>query len=210
MANFRVVSECSGGLVYDAPKCAPLFDLLAQRRVWQTPTLAFFMNVADLMSGRLPPAAAYASPGLRELWRHNAEASALNDEAKRTLTALGAATLAAIPDMRRRGVRFLAGCDGLVPGFCLHDELEWMTKAGMTPTEALRTATTGPAEFLGRSATLGAVKPGYRADLVLLERNPLQDIRNTRAIAAVVVRGQLVGAAERDRLLRAAQTPRPR
>jgi imidazolonepropionase-like amidohydrolase len=201
LANFRVLTECSGGVTYDAARCVDHFQMLARNRVWQTPTLAFYVNLGDLLSGRPPPAVQYATPGLLRLWRENAEASALTEDTKALLRGLGQQSLSAVGDMKRHGVRFLSGCDGLVPGFCLHDELEWMTKAGMTPAEALRTATIEPADFLGRRATQGAVKPGQRADLVLLEKDPLQDIRNTRSIVAVVLRGRVIQAAELRRAL---------
>jgi len=60
-----------------------------------------------------------------------------------------------IRDLYSRGNRFLAGCDSLVPGFCLHDELEWFTKAGLSPLQALQTATINPARFLGRETSQG-------------------------------------------------------
>jgi imidazolonepropionase-like amidohydrolase len=97
-----------------------------------------------------------------------------------------------IPDLLATGSRFLAGCDGMVPGFCLHDELEYFTRAGFTPLQALQTATIHPARFLGREATQGAIAAGMRADLVLLSANPLADIRNVGRIESVVVRGRLV------------------
>jgi imidazolonepropionase-like amidohydrolase len=103
--------------------------------------------------------------------------------------------------MFSRGVGFLPTCDGLVSGFCLHDELEWMTRAGLTPLQALRTATINPAAFLARERTQGTVAVGTRADLVLLDGDPSAEIRNTRRIAAVVVRGRLVARPELDRIV---------
>ena len=201
LANFRVVSECAGQRPYEATRCADLFDLLAKNGVWQTPTSAFFQNIPALMSGVPPPAVEYASPALRRLWRENEKASQLSEQAKAYLTMQARTALRAVPDMRARGVRFLAGCDGLVPGFCLHDELEWMTRLGMSPAEALRTATINPAIFLGRERTEGSIDPGKRADLVLLDADPLADIRNTRRIAAVVVGGELIERSELDAML---------
>ena len=78
----------------------------------------------------------------------------------------------------------------LVPGASLHDELEWLVNAGFTPYEALRTATIHPALFLGTADSLGVVRPGSIADLVLLAANPLDDIRATRGVTAVVVGGR--------------------
>lgn len=77
-----------------------------------------------------------------------------------------------IRDLHDDGNQFLAGCDGLVPGFCLHDELEWLTKAGFTPLESLQTATINPARFFGREKSQGTVDVGKRADVVLLDADP--------------------------------------
>src|SRR5437868_175310 len=76
-------------------------------------------------------------------------------------------------------------------GFSLHDELGWLGKAGLTPIEALRAATTGPARFLGLESKLGTVAEGKLADLVVLDADPRADIANTRKISAVVTRGAL-------------------
>ena len=95
--------------------------------------------------------------------------------------------------MQRDGVGILAGTDAGViarPGETLHQELELLVAAGMTPLQALRTATLEPAKYLDALASLGAVAHGKIADLVLLDANPLSDIRNTRKIAAVVNGGK--------------------
>jgi imidazolonepropionase-like amidohydrolase len=76
-----------------------------------------------------------------------------------TFRANAKASLSAIHDLHASGSRILAGCDALVPGFCLHDELQWMTEAGLSPLEALQTATVKPAIFLGREKTSGSIEP---------------------------------------------------
>ena len=94
--------------------------------------------------------------------------------------------------MNRAGVPIMAGTDGgpyTVPGFGLHQELVLLVKAGLTPMEALRAATINPAKFLGESDTLGTVERGKIANLILLEKNPLEDISNTERIDGVVVNG---------------------
>jgi imidazolonepropionase-like amidohydrolase len=95
------------------------------------------------------------------------------------------------------GVPFLAGSDApagfdLVPGASLHSELEWLVRAGFTPLEALQTATINPATYLGRTKDLGTVEAGKIADLVVLARNPLVSIGNTRAVVAVVADGRFL------------------
>lgn len=94
----------------------------------------------------------------------------------------------------REGVPLLAGtdaaCQGGLPGHALHDELAEMVNAGLSPQQALRTATSEPARYLGRGDE-GGIAPGMRANLLLLEANPLEDIQNTRKIAAVILQGRL-------------------
>ncbi|RDD85258.1 amidohydrolase family protein [Streptomyces parvulus] len=104
----------------------------------------------------------------------------------------------------RAGVPVLAGTDTgtayVYPGFGLHDELENLVEAGFSPMQALRAATDTPARFLGlRDA--GTVRRGAIADLAVLDADPLTDIRNTARIHAVVVRGTLISAARRERML---------
>jgi imidazolonepropionase-like amidohydrolase len=113
----------------------------------------------------------------------------------------------------RAGVELLLGTDAgdsfVFPGFSVHDELEELVKAGLTPAEALDAATWSSAKFLGRESESGTVEQGKLADLVLLEANPLDDVRNTRRIHAVVLGGRLLERAELDRLLaRAARAAR--
>ena len=96
----------------------------------------------------------------------------------------------------RAGVRLLAGTDlgdpYIVPGYSLHDELELMVAAGVSPLKALQSATSEPAAAFGLSSTLGAVAPGQFADLLVLDGDPLQDISNTRRISVVVSNGTWV------------------
>src|SRR5262249_6152228 len=87
------------------------------------------------------------------------------------------------------------------PGFSLHDELMLLVAAGLTPAEALRAATLDPARFLGLNETLGTIDTGKVADLVLLDGNPLEDIRNTQRIDAVIANGRLFERKSLDRML---------
>ncbi len=89
-------------------------------------------------------------------------------------------------------------------GWTLHREMESLVAAGLTPYQALAAATRNPAEFLRASKEWGTIEAGKRADLVLLEANPLEDIRNSSRIEAVVVGGRWLDAAERERMIQAA------
>ena len=103
--------------------------------------------------------------------------------------------------MRAAGVPLLAGTDTDTFGFALHRELEALVEAGLSPGEALQTATINPARFAGLENEVGRVVAGYSADLILLDANPLQDIRNTSRINAVILRGQLLDRAALDGML---------
>ena len=107
--------------------------------------------------------------------------------------------------LNEAGVVLLAGTDvgipALIPGISLHEELELLVEAGLTPPEALRTATINPARVLGLADSLGSVEVGKLADLVLLDADPLADIRNTQRIRAVIADGRLYRRADLDRLL---------
>lgn len=103
------------------------------------------------------------------------------------------------------GVRLLVGTDamntGVVPGFSVHDEMAHFVAAGLTPRDALRAATINAVEFLGRGGQGGVVAVGRTADLLLLDANPLDEVKNTRRIAGVMVRGKWFDRAALDRML---------
>jgi len=108
--------------------------------------------------------------------------------------------------MFQAGVPFMAGTDTaagvhVFPGFSLHEELGLFVRAGLTPLQALQTATLNPARFMGRQAELGTIEKGKLADLVLLDANPLDDIANTRRIRAVVLAGRYFDRGDLDRML---------
>jgi len=107
--------------------------------------------------------------------------------------------------MHRAGVELLAGTDTAfgypVAGFALHDELGLLVQAGLTPMEALKTATYNPAKYFGLLSSLGTVEPGKIANLVLLNANPLDDIGNTKKIEAVIVNGRYLSRKQLDQLL---------
>ena len=113
--------------------------------------------------------------------------------------------VAPIPDLQLANVRLLhevgvvilagtdvggGGPEMLIPGLSLHEELELLIDAGLSPIEALRAATIDPARVFGLDGELGRIAEGTYADLVLLDANPLEDITNTRRIEAVVVNGR--------------------
>lgn len=111
--------------------------------------------------------------------------------------------LSLVGRFHRLGGTVLAGTDcpnvAIVSGYSIHRELELLVRAGLSSTDALVAATRRPAEHLGRAGEFGSIAPGRAADLLVLTADPLADIRNTRRIERVVVRGQIY---EPDALLR--------
>lgn len=89
----------------------------------------------------------------------------------------------------RAGVKVLVGTDYIVAGITVHNELEQLVMAGLSPVDALRAATALPAEYFGLQKEYGGVAAGMNADLILLNKNPLEDIRNTQSIDAVIFNG---------------------
>lgn len=110
----------------------------------------------------------------------------------------------------QRGVKLLAGTDAFDSyafyGSGLHDELEELVKAGLTPAEALRTATINPASFFGVIEDYGSVSQGKKADLIVLTANPLEDIRHTRHIEAVIVNGGFYDRIYLNRLIESVES----
>jgi hypothetical protein len=105
-----------------------------------------------------------------------------------------------VGNMHRRGVPIGAGTDTPIgmalPGYSLHTELELLVEAGLSPIEALYSATIRPTEFFSLEDTMGTIEVGKVADLVLLEANPLVDISNTRRINSVISKGVVINPEE--------------
>lgn len=180
---------------YDVSACDALFQRFVNAGTWHIPTLvqlrgAFALDdptVTDSADIRLVPEA------VQQEWadyRREAKADEL-----RAGMAVYARQLRLVGDMHRAGVRLLAGTDAstepfVVPGAALHDELALFVRAGMTPLQALRTATTDAARYAGDEPEHIGLRVGAPANIVLLSADPRLDIRNTRSIAWVVQRGE--------------------
>ncbi|MFT4568920.1 MAG: hypothetical protein ACI9FN_003890 [Saprospiraceae bacterium] len=106
--------------------------------------------------------------------------------------------------LSQNGVKIMAGTDAnlppTVPGFSLHDELEALLRSGMSTAQVLQSATSTPATWLESNA--GAIEMGRKANLVLLDKNPLEEIRNTRSINSVFANGKLFDRALLDKILK--------
>lgn len=150
----------------------------------------------------------YIGPGLKATYAWRVERAAKDDAtAIATRHRVYEHSAALLPLLQQAGVVILAGTDaGFLnsydyPGIGLHDELREFVKYGLTPLQALQAATLHNAAFLDKQALSGEVAVGKVADLVLLARNPLDDIDATREIAAVVLKGRYLDRAALDAML---------
>jgi imidazolonepropionase-like amidohydrolase len=194
---------------FSPEKAAALWASFLRNGTWVTPTLYPISTLAHApQESPDDPLLAYVPLALQKQWRPAGPPSqrALADaawwerqyESDRKLSG----------EMHRAGVRLLAGSDSLdryvFPGSSLHDELRELVAAGLTPQEALQTATENPAEFLGRK-DVGSIAAGRRADMVLLDADPSQNIENTQKIAGVVLAGHFLPRKDLDALLQKAR-----
>jgi imidazolonepropionase-like amidohydrolase len=177
--------------------------LIAGRNHRLLPDSLILAALADSLGVR-DPRMRYVPARLRAKWREEWELT--KRDRPRDWAALQRSHLRDVGEMQREGVRILAGTDFGVqfvhPGWSLHEELELLvTEAGLSPQEALRSATLSAAEFLGLQHTLGTVEAGKSAELVILDADPLQDIRNTQRVHTVIRRGQVHDRAALNRML---------
>ena len=197
---------------YDAARAKALIALMAKNRTWQVPTLVWERGqwLVDDIDKTHDPLTKYAPASWKDrtwpMFVHDIMQYMDTDPLpvrKRFFQMELEMTLA----MFRAGVPFMAGTDTaagvhVFPGFSLHEELALFVSAGLTPMQALQTATRNPAEFMGRLDDMGTVAKGKLADLVLLDANPLDDISNTRRIHAVVLAGHYFDRGDLDRMLK--------
>jgi imidazolonepropionase-like amidohydrolase len=195
---------------YSAEKAQQLYSKLLANHTWQVPTLPLLIELAYLTPATdraSDPNLKYIPQNLRQIWKQGRAESLANKTSGDFLlrAKLVEASLKAVGDMHAAGIPIMAGTDStapnLVPGFALHDSIADLVRAGLTPMEALQAATSKPAEFLGRSNEQGTIAPGQRADLVLLDANPLQDTHNIQKIHAVILQGKYLDRAALDALL---------
>lgn len=168
MARTAAFGDDAGDTTMDGPESTPLLPLLPQ-------------SVAEELVTRWSE-------------RRRAAASA-SEEAKARARRGWSNVLELVSEFHWAGGTVLAGTDcpnvAIVSGYSLHREMELLSRAGLTPMEALQAATLRPAERLNKTDVFGTIRPGRSADMLILSANPLADIRNTRQIEQVIARGQI-------------------
>jgi imidazolonepropionase-like amidohydrolase len=186
--------------MHDPAEATRLNETLAAKHFWITPTLLVQNRVRVDIAERdfdSDPRKRYFAPAIWSSWdikgglRKPPPAETVAAY-KRALKMVSERTL----EMERAGVPLLAGSDCgvannyILPGWALHEELQALVAAGLSPAEALRMATINPAQWRGEAETQGSIEKGKQADLLLLRANPLTTIAATREIEAVFVKGK--------------------
>jgi imidazolonepropionase-like amidohydrolase len=194
---------------FNQQRAEETYRLLAKNRTFVTPTLVAGRGLTfiDDLSKKTDPRMQYVSAEELNWWRP--ENGMLTKYRTPEYIAMRkreyAKNLEELPRAMALGVPILAGTDVTIPytypGFSLHDELQIFVRAGLTPMQALETATTNPARLFGLSKTWGRVEPGYAANLVILNADPLADISNTEKIDSVVVAGRRLERPQLNQLL---------
>jgi imidazolonepropionase-like amidohydrolase len=194
---------------YDPAREAAIIKQLAAAKLWQCPTLFWERGqwLVDTVDVAKDPDLAFAAKSWVASWPKTRASilDGLSSDPLAVRTKFVAHELDIVRKLHAASVPFLAGTDtpagvDVLPGVSLHLELQRFVAAGFTPLQALQTATLNPAMYYNRLNDFGSVSAGRVADLVLLERNPLDDIRNTRTIRAVVADGRYLSASGIDSL----------
>ena len=215
-AGMRVRSSIHGALrprayeTYDATRCSALIQQMAQAGTWQTPNIVLASQVAFRHDTTtfFQRWVQYLPAGQREGYRRTPEPPPTTDRARAAAAqAMQRAEwfLRTTKQLHDAGVRVLPGSDFpnpvMIPGASLHEELVLLVRAGLTPAEALRSATQNPPIYFGMTDSLGTIAQGKTADLVLLEANPLADIRNVSRVHSVWRSGRYLSRGAIDLML---------
>ena len=181
----------------DNRQAETLIAVFRKNHTWQCPTIIMRSNYASLDDSSFAddPRLKYVKPSWREGWlKMTREAGQTPPGEWLKRKELIRKEKALVGKMQKAGIRVLAGTDDAnpysYPGFSLHDELMMLVEAGLTPMQALQAATANAAEFFNKLDSLGTIQRGKIADLVLLDANPFENIRNTKRLNAVVVNGR--------------------
>lgn len=184
---------------FNEKKLESILKDIKRTNTWICPTLTVNRGIAYIndTSLLLDPRMAYMGKFMRDFWDYRKDFrfqswKPVDFEDNRTEFEL---KLKITGMIHKAGIPILAGTDfpnpHCYPGFGVHDELEWLVKAGLTPAEALQTATINPAKYMNNFATEGSIAVNKKANLVFLAANPLQNISNTKQIEMVMVNGKL-------------------
>jgi imidazolonepropionase-like amidohydrolase len=213
IANGQVTIEHLSGFIdndtgeYIVPESelAKYAQMVAAAGVYVCPTIAVYQVYVpkeDLHLLEERPEMAYISPGMKFVWQYFSLPGAMGGITYEGdyPTRINEMFLNTSRILHKHGVKFVLGTDSdnpyLVPGGSLLDELDYLVEAGFSPYEALETGTRNAAEAMGKQDEFGTIEPGKRADLILLDGNPLDDVTATRERSGVMLRGRWIPQSE--------------
>ena len=189
----------------DAAMRERVIKALAENGTWQIPTLTILTDQRFHMRAHWPETIQHLPAPVRQRWSRDRARRVRSIRATSSRSPYSEWAFDMIGHLSRAGVGMMAGTDCpialLTPGYSLHEELRLFVEAGLTPLQALETATLKPAQYFHLEGELGTIRKNMLADLILLDANPLDDIDNTRRIRAVVRDGKLHDRAALDRML---------
>ena len=199
----------------DLEKEKKLYDTFIKNNTWLTPTVSIWWGVGQLDQEHeevFENWLQYIPKYISNEWERNPFQDAqLIDHSPTDYETFREATLSMAKVAKRMydsGVNIMAGSDSanpmIIPGYGLHKELELLVEGGFSPIEALRLATINPAKFLER-IDIGQLASNFKADIIILDKNPLDDIKNTTLINGVILRGEYINREKLDQILEEAK-----
>ena len=190
----------------DSSRIEKVVEILAKNDTWQIPTLKLYKNFAfkSYKEKKYLSSLELLPKDIRENWYKNIRGLDSNEDKERKDFIKWQSSM--VKYMHKKGVTFMAGTDTpigfLVPGLSLHQEIEELCGSGLYELEAIKTATINPAKYFNLEESLGRIKQGYIADLIILDKNPLENISNTKSIQAVIKDGYFMNRSYLDSLIK--------
>ena len=190
----------------DSIKINNVIDALIKNDVWQIPTLILYKNFAN-KTFKNPDYLQFLNllpEERKEEWIK--KINAIDNVISKDVVEYTVWSKKMVDFMHDRGISFMAGTDTpigfLIPGLSLHQEIQELHESGLSELEALQTATINPAKYFNLENSLGRIKSGFIADLIILDKNPLESISNTKSIHAVIKEGNLMNRSYLDSLIK--------
>ena len=180
----------------DSVQLKKVLDVLAKNDTWQIPTLILYSGWAYKLYENLEwkNSFEFLPVKIKDKWNSQIDLIDSRSNSERKDFADWGSSMTGL--MNQMGINFMAGTDTPIgfqtPGYSLHNELEMLVKSGFTPLEAIESATYNPALYFNMEDQLGLIKEGYVADLIILSKNPLDNISNTKKIETVIKNGNLM------------------
>ena len=190
----------------DSIKINNVIDALIKNDVWQIPTLILYKNFAN-KTFKNPDYLQFLNllpEERKEEWIK--KINAIDNVISTDVVEYTVWSKKMVDFMHDRGISFMAGTDTpigfLIPGLSLHQEIQELYESGLSELEAIQTATINPAKYFNLENSLGRIKSGFIADLIILDKNPLESISNTKSIHAVIKEGNLMNRSYLDSLMK--------